>query len=145
MIFIPFYNDFWDNGGVPADSQLTDTQLKDCLAKADAAVDQLSLEIDGKSYGSRVCDYANYFNVWTQFSYTVPNTPTNFYARFLSSKFSGPVPVSFSSGYWILLAPLSAGSHSIHVKKHQVATPACGTTPGGSGFSMDFTYNLTVE
>ncbi|MFO0795776.1 MAG: hypothetical protein U0586_17125 [Candidatus Brocadiaceae bacterium] len=44
---------------------------------------------------------------------------------------------SVSDGYWIMLKPLSPGSHEIHFK-------AKITSGIGAGFSQDVTYNLTV-
>jgi len=41
--------------------------------------------------------------------------------------------------YWILLAPLSAGAHTIHFTAHS------GTDAGGDSFSIDVTYELTVQ
>jgi len=40
-----------------------------------------------------------------------------------------------ADGYWVMLPPLSAGSHTIHF--------AGGFT--SSGFSLDVTYNITVQ
>ena len=132
-----------DNPGLG--KQLTDDQLKSDMAMIAAAVTGLSLQIDGKSYGSTACDFADYLTVWTQFSYTMPNTPTNYAATYPgsypSTTFSGPVPDAFSGGYWILLAPLSAGTHTIRVTANWNAVPSLGI--GAS--SGDVTYNLTVE
>ncbi len=145
MLFIPLMAWYWDNGGVPAGSQLTDTQLKSMIAQVVAAVTGLSLEIDEKSYGSKVSDFAAYLSGPTQFSYTIPNTPTNVAAEFPgsypSTTFSGTVPKSFCAGYYILLAPLSVGSHKIHYTLQRNAVPSLGL----SGDAEDVTYNLTVE
>jgi hypothetical protein len=145
MIFIPLMGWYWDNGGTPAGSQLTDDQLKSMLTQVDAAVTGLSLDIDEKSYGSKVSDFAAYLSGPTQFSYTLPNTPTNFAAEYPGSysttTFSGTVPVSFCTGYWILLAPLSVGSHKIHYTLLRNAIPSLSL----GVFDTDVTYNLTVE
>jgi len=45
---------------------------------------------------------------------------------------------SVSDGYWLLVSPLSSGSHVIHWD----ATLACGI---GAGFSQHITYNITVQ
>ncbi len=145
MIFINLMGWEWDNGGFPPEDQLTDDQMKSNLTIANAAVTGLSLQIDGKSYGSTVCDFANYLTVWTQFSYTMPNTPTNYCNAFPGwctyGYFSGPVPDAFCGGYWILLAPLPAGTHTIHSTMHSDAIPSLGI----SAIDYDNTYNLTVE
>ena len=145
MIFIPLMGWYWDNGGTPAGSQLTDDQLKSMLTQVDVAVTGLSLDIDEKSYGSKVSDFAAYLSGPTQFSYTMPNTPTNFAAEYpgsySSATFSGTVPISFCTGYWILLAPLSVGGHKIHYTLLRNAIPSLGL----GVFDTDVTYNLTVE
>lgn len=145
MLFIPLMAWYWDKGGTPAASLLTDDQLKSRLTQVDAAVTGLSLDIDEESYGSKVSDFMAYLSGPTQFSYTMPNTPTNFAAEYPGSysttTFSGTVPVSFCTGYYILLAPLSVGSHRIHYTLQRNAIPSLYLDV----FDMDITYNLTVE
>ncbi len=140
MIFIPLTNLWSDNSGIP-EGTLTDDQLKSNLTAVVEAVTGLSLQIDGKSFGTTVCDFARYFTGPTQFSYTMPDTSTNFDATFFGSGFSGAVPKSFCAGYWILLAPLSAGAHTIHFTANVNAIPSLGWPSS----SEDITYNLTVE
>jgi hypothetical protein len=50
----------------------------------------------------------------------------------------GPYTPNVSDGYWLLLAPLSAGSHTIYFK---------GEITGGpfQGFVVEVTYKLTVQ
>jgi hypothetical protein len=50
---------------------------------------------------------------------------------------SGTYAPMVSDGYWLMLAPLSAGEHTIHVQ---------GTITGGvfEGFASEVTYHLTV-
>jgi hypothetical protein len=133
MIFVPMA--FWDVDNTGADQgQLTVQELQNMAATYATEVTGLTLEIDGQPYGSNVSDFGRYLTVWAQFSYAYPNTPTNWCATYpftcVSSTISGPVPVSFGGGYWILLAPLPAGSHTIHF-----------AATGG----QDLTYNLTVQ
>jgi poly(3-hydroxybutyrate) depolymerase len=131
MIFVPLFAGFGDNSGVP-EGNLTDEQLKANLMTYLASVTGLSLEIDGVSYGSKVSDFAAYLIEPTQFSYSVPDTPTNIWsAPGWGPYFSGAVPNSFCAGYGILIAPLSAGSHTIHV----------GAV---ADLTYNETYNLTV-
>jgi hypothetical protein len=133
MILLPLADWAADNGGIPVGSQLTDQQWKDELSVIATWVTAVALEIDRKCYGSTKSDFAPYLTIWSQYSYTVPNTPSNFYATFNNSPFTGPVPTAFAGGYWILLAPLSAGSHTIHFTSER------------PGASEDVTYNLTVQ
>jgi hypothetical protein len=133
MIFLPLADWYGDNGGIAVGGQLTDQQWTDELSATAASVTAVALEIDGKCYGSTKSDFAPYLTTWSQYSYAVPNTPSNFYATFDNSTFTGPVPSAFAGGYWILLAPLSAGSHTIHFTSLRPA------------ISEDVTYNLTVQ
>jgi hypothetical protein len=133
MIFLPLADWYGDNGGIAVGGQLTDQQWTDELSATAASVTAVALEIDGKCYGSTKSDFAPYLTTWSQYSYAVPNTPSNFYATFDNSTFTGPVPSAFAGGYWILLAPLSAGSHTIHFTSLRPA------------ISEDVTYSLTVQ
>ena len=134
MIFFPIFQVFDDNGGVPAASQQTDEQLQEGCSASRTEINPIDFEIDGQSYGSTVCDFARYFSPCIPFSYTVPDTSTNVYATIFGLSFTGAVPDSFVGGYWILLAPLSAGSHTLHF----AATASWG-------FTSNVTYDLTVE
>jgi hypothetical protein len=133
MLFLPMADWYGDNGGMAVGSQLTDQQWENELSAMAASVTTVALEIDGKCYGSTKSDFAPYLTTWSQYAYTVPNTPSNYYATFNNSTFTGPVPTAFAGGYFILLAPLSAGSHTIHFTSLRPA------------ISEDVTYNLTVQ
>ena len=137
MLFVPLITSIRDNAGVP-EGTLTDDQLRGTLKAQMGEVAALALEIDGKSYGSKVSDFASYLTLGTQFSYTVPDTPTNFPewcpSCFGVATFSGAVPKSFCAGYEVLLAPLSAGSHTIRTVSQPPSSPI-----------IDITYNLTVQ
>jgi hypothetical protein len=47
---------------------------------------------------------------------------------------SGTFTPNVSDGYWLMLAPLSAGTHTIHFKGVRT-----------DGFELEVTYNLTVK
>ena len=147
MLFFPLMDWEDDNLGVDAGSSSydTDQQLQAYCSACSAAVNALSLEIDGKSFGSKVSDFAAYLTGPTLFAYTLPDTSTNFWttAGQCPTGCSGPIPDAFCGGYWILLAPLSVGSHTIHL----IGTRGPITVNGGSSgpFTFDVTYNLTVE
>jgi hypothetical protein len=135
MIYVPLHVAIWDNAGVP-EGNATDEQLKAGIRSTIASLTGLSLEIDGMSYGSKLADFAAYLSEPTQFSYTVPDTPTSAAAvtgMWGSPTFSGTVPKSFCGGYAVLLAPLSAGSHTIHVVR------------GFDSTVNEYTINLTVS
>ncbi len=63
MLFVPLITAIWDNAGVPWGT-LTDDQLKAKVTGIMASVTGLSLQIDGKSYGSKVSDFAAYLSVF---------------------------------------------------------------------------------
>jgi hypothetical protein len=141
MLFFPMTQWIADNGGMPAGgTPATDAQLQgDCTSLANA-VTGLTLEIDGKSFGSTVSDFSAYLVNPVQFSYTMPTSPTNFYATMEGiPSWSGAVADSWIGGYWILLAPLASGSHTIHFTEQSASNVASGAS------TMDVTYDLTVE
>jgi hypothetical protein len=69
------------------------------------------------------------------YSYTLPNT-NSFYAYFglVGPQFEGTVKPAVTDGYWSYIPPLPTGSHVVEF--------------GGAntlGFSLNVTYNLTVQ
>ena len=50
---------------------------------------------------------------------------------------TGGPGTSVSDGYFVMLAPLSAGQHTIHFKGSEGAAP--------NTFTLDITYHLTVQ
>jgi hypothetical protein len=150
MLFVPMIS-WWggDNSGVDAGlwTAMTDQQFQATCTVAAAIVNALSLEIDGRSYGSNVSDFAAYLTRWTVFAYTIPNTPSSLRVQVCSwdptcspaiaATITGFVPKSFGGGYWILLAPLPSGSHTIHFVASQLNS--------AYHFTSDVTYNLTVQ
>jgi hypothetical protein len=137
-VFFPLINMAADNGGVAPDASSTEQELQDFINGAIASVNLLELQIDGTSVGSSVSDFSDYLTATQKFSYTVPDTTDNYYRKVLSTDFSGLVDPSFSKGYFVMLAPLSKGAHTIHFKA------AAGDQDAG-GFSLEVTYNLTVQ
>ena len=71
----------------------------------------------------------------TQFSYTVP-TGDNIYSAFGVAGVSGTIDPSFSVGYWVMLAPLAAGTHDIAF---------AGQVTGTSPFQVQVSYQLTLQ
>ena len=95
----------------------------------------LELEIDGKSYGSQVADFAPYLTGCTHLFATIPNTPGNHWLAYYGCTSSESVLEydAWQTGYWIMLAPLAPGPHTIHTSAHMPAFPV-----------YEVTYNLTV-
>ncbi len=137
-LFFPLANLAGDNGGVPQAEWSTDQELKDWVTETLTTVTELSVEIDGEAVGTTVADFAAYKTGPDQFSYTVPDTADNYYRKLWETDFSGLVDPSFAGGYHLMLAPLSAGSHVIHLHTKIMVDPQ-------SPFEFDVTYNLTVQ
>lgn len=140
MIFVPLV---WFLAGtsIPGCISLGDQESRNWMEAMAQAVTGLSLDIDGKSYGSKVSDFARYLTKLAQFSYTIPDTPSNIVTLETGCQFTGPVTATgYIGGYWVLLAPLSPGSHRIHFTSQFAAVPSYGLP----AFSQDETYNLTV-
>jgi len=106
------------------------------LSKATA----LELEIDGKSYGSQVADFAPYLTGCTHLFATIPNTPGNHWLAYYGCTSIQSVVTqsvleydAWQTGYWIMLAPLAPGPHTIHTSAKMPSFPV-----------YEVTYNLTV-
>jgi hypothetical protein len=115
-LFFPIVNTFLADEG-------TVEQMRAALAEFIDSVVTMSVSIDGEP----VENLETYRAISPVFSITLPfdnifGVPEGIYAP------------AVSDGYWLLLAPLPPGDHVIHFS---------ATTSGG--FSLDITYNLTVE
>jgi len=75
----------------------------------------LELEIDGKSYGSKVADFAPYLTGCTHLFATIPNTPGNHWLAYYGCTSTQSVLAydAWQTGYWFMLAPLAPGPHVI--------------------------------
>ena len=111
-------------GGWNADSVTKYTAIEGALPVT------LTTTIDGKA----VSNLSSYKVVSAPFSLTLP--ADNLYQlegyTFPAGRVVAPV---VSIGYWLMLAPMSKGSHIVHFT---------GTVTG-SGMSQDITYNITVN
>jgi hypothetical protein len=99
----------------------TADQRSACAAYWAGFVGNLAVEIDGVS----LQDLAKYHVLSPDFGFTVG--PDNVFAIPCSGQCSGS---SSGDGYYLMLAPLSPGSHIIHIS--------------ASGFGIDTTYTLNV-
>jgi hypothetical protein len=111
-----------------ADPSRTEADLRSC-AKADQdTVIEKEITIDG-------------INVGNLDSYRFQSPLFN--VTFPENNIAGVQPQTaeaISDGFWILLEPLSPGSHEIHVK----AALGDPTTVGTTNFALDVRYLLTV-
>ena len=139
MILIPMGS--YASFNIPGMLQRTDEEHQAICTALGESVTALALEIDGKCYGSTVSDFAQYLVAWTQFSFTVPTTPNNAFMTVWGSTYTGPIPVAYGGGYFLLLAPLLAGSHTIRFTLKCDAVQAFSAPP----VSEDVTYHLVVQ
>ncbi|MEW6207829.1 MAG: hypothetical protein AB1631_05640 [Acidobacteriota bacterium] len=129
-LFFPILNFEADNYVcVDPDTNLTIDELRD-LAKSfmDMATD-LECEVDGVPVEDLM---GRYRAVSPPFEITLPENNV-----FPVAGCTDPFPLTFpavSDGYWVMLAPLSVGHHTIHFH---------GSLPSFN-FTLDITYNLTV-
>ncbi len=132
-LFIPLINSWSDNvcSAVPADVPTLHVYAASYVFPP---VD-LHASIDGKS----LTKLESYRAISPVFSYTLPPSPDNLIDAGFGVSLPGDcwpsltITPAVADGYYIMLAPLAKGSHTINFG---------GTGPGG--FTLDMTYNLTV-
>jgi hypothetical protein len=144
-LFVPLYNYLADNCGVALADQMTTPELQSYITTNLDATSALALEVDGVSVGATVASFADYRTDIAQFTYSVP-VDDNLYTQW-GMTFSGTCDPSFQAGYYVMLEPLSAGTHTIHFHAGAPGSPADpdAGVAAGDPFSLDVTYNLTVE
>jgi hypothetical protein len=109
-LFFPLVNYFWDNGGVPEAEWMTDEALQAGLAANIDATTELRVAFDGATLAEGVPAFAAY-RAAGRFAYTVP--PDDSLYDFWGSDFEGLVDPSFFDGYWMMLAPIGTGEHTL--------------------------------
>ena len=137
-LFIPIINSWADNvcnnGQPPNPPPFTVDQLRAFAASGVIPATNLHASIDGNP----VTNLESYRAISPVFSYTLPPSPDNLIDAAFGVSLPGTcwpsltVTPAVADGFYIMLTPLSAGSHSINF--------------GGSGpgITLDVTYNLTV-
>lgn len=140
-LFFPILNSEWDNINLSApthrgDTHLTPNQLRDLTKAAADSVGNMSLTIDGVTL-----NYAtlrdNFRTASPVFSYKIPdNSIYNFFGADVGARTVGP---AVSDGYYVLLAPLPSGQHTINFTG---AIPP--QAPGDPGYAEDITYHINV-
>jgi hypothetical protein len=134
-LFIPLINSWADN--VCNAPPLTVDQLRASAAGGVNPAANLHASIDGHP----LSNLESYRAISPVFSYTLPPSPDNLIDAAFGVSLPGPcwpsltVTPAVADGFYIMLTPLTAGSHSINFG---------GSGPGG-GFTLDVTYNLTVN
>jgi len=123
--FFPILNSWCDN--VDVTPAKTFKELQECAATFIDGVSELHVSIDGKELNNL-------------FRYRVKSPPfcdwfpsaDNVYETQFGSSFTGWTCPVASDGFWLMLAPLAKGNHTINF----------GGTNGT--FTLDVTYNVTV-
>jgi hypothetical protein len=131
-IFFPVLNAYADNSGIPP-TNFTEADLRAFAAQlvgADTTPPNnvLHASLDGVAIG----DLLGHRELSPTFSYTMPFTH-GLYQDAFGLPITGTISGAVSDEYWVMLKPLSNGSHTIHFD---------GGVPGQ--FSLDVTYNITV-
>jgi len=141
-IFFPIVNVYMNFPcGCPACAvpELPPSQIESCLATFAADyiddVDDLEVEVDGVP----LSDLFDYRAGSGLFTFTPDPSSVVFDGCILPSQ------PAVSDGYWIMLAPLSVGQHTIHFRGAGMIDLTDPNCTFGFPFEVDVTYNLTVE
>ncbi|MBC8144874.1 MAG: hypothetical protein H7X80_04755 [bacterium] len=124
-LFFPVVNAYADTtGGWTIDS------MRNALDRFATTVNEVFVEVDGRA----IANPKSYHFRSSEFAITLPHR--NLYEFFGAPYGAGTrIPV-MSDGYWIMLAPLSRGVHTIHFRGSM--------TRPNEPFVLDMTYNVTV-
>jgi hypothetical protein len=127
-LFIPILVSFQDNGGVPEANLKTDAELERGSEVQADAMSGVSFSLDGQF----VEPLAPFAVRAAPYEYTAPPEP-NIYtcqgAMGVTGLFKG-----YTSGYFVLLPPLSSGPHRIAMKGDV-------NQPGEAPFKLDVTFD----
>jgi len=135
-LFFPILNAEWDNFCPPLDPQPAPEDLVNVLKSNVSsfidAVDALECDLDGTQIPN-LFDFR--VGPGEPFSVTFPDN--NIFQAFgCSGVTPGTYAPFVSGGYYVMLAPLRAGNHTLHFTGH--------TTFMGSDFTLDITYHIFV-
>jgi hypothetical protein len=130
-IFFPIMNTAADNAGVP-EPQPTDEQNQDSATAILDAVqtENLFVTLDGEE----LTELERFKTDIVEFSYDLADEP-NFYTCIGATGVTGTISPAYAGGYYVMLAPLSAGKHTIRF----------GLDQPDDLWAIDITYELTVE
>jgi len=121
-LFFPLVNTIWVT--YPTDPPMTIQEIRDALTFANSLITDVSCEVDGVPVKSPL----NYAEQSAVFSVTLP--ANNIYG--IDAGTSAPC---VDEGFYLLLAPLARGEHTIHFTSDHVFF----------GTVLDITYHLTVK
>jgi hypothetical protein len=135
-LFFPLLEAFGDNAGVPLDQLYSDETLRSYAESSFALMDAstLQLSVDGATAEGLERGAVTNTKTFTHFDST-----QNRYACDDKTNVEGDFP-GYGSGYWVMLAPLAPGQHTVEFSAQ--ARPA----PGQNGLTLDVHYApLMVE
>ena len=111
----------------------TEAEQAECAKFWADHIQDMSIKVDGK----QVQDIASYRVVSPQFSFTAPDP------NFLGVP-GGGAGTAVADGYYVLLAPMSKGEHSILIRGHLHFSTAEGD-PFDADLDVDNLFHITVE
>jgi hypothetical protein len=143
-IFFPIVSFAFDNGGVPATMQSSDSALMGVVQTqmAGVSVAGLSAEFDGLP----IANLGSFATPATKFSYTLPPEPNNYTCEGATGV-TGVIDPSYAAGYFVMLPPPAPGAHVLHFKATSSPTHAPAMVNGlwDLGGVEDVTYHFTVQ
>lgn len=128
-VFFPVLNGWCDSSPARHD---TYEHLQACVKPTIDSAASLSAEIDGQSI-TNLQDYRAFTPPPNPFVETLPNN--NLWQYFGCSECTAGDYDAYADGYYLMLAPLSAGAHTVHFH---------GELPG-FGVILDVTYHLNTR
>ena len=130
-LFFPLTNIAADNGGVPPEEQPTDDENR---AAAEGNLEQVQPDALFASVdGEEITELERFKTDVVEFAYTPAREP-NFYSCLGATGVTDPIDPSYAAGYYVMLAPLSAGKYALRFGIDQADL-----------YTLDITYNLTVQ
>jgi hypothetical protein len=149
MLFFPIVNTSWNNvgdttpGSMCPPTTFTESQLRQILDRFIQSVTTLEADVDGVNIQNLQGYRAGSNN--PTFSITLPSDNIyNFPGCTIPAGTYDTQP-SVSDGYYLMLAPLKPGTHTIHFKGETSAVAAAPPLPALPTFTTEVTYNLTVK
>ena len=129
-LLFPLINIEWDNHCPPVDPPMSEAQLLDIVNDNLDLVTDLTCEVDG----AEVPDLFSYRVTSPSFDVVFPDN--NLFQLFGCDHITAGTYSGFvSGGYYVMLAPLPKGPHTIHFG---------GSVGDPPFFTLDITYNLLV-
>jgi len=149
MLFIPIVNLSYNNigdttpGSLCPPTHFTESQLRQTLDRFIQSVTTLEADVDGVNI-QNLQDYRAGSNNPT-FSITLPSDNIyNFLGCTIPAGTYDTQP-TVSDGYYLMLAPLKPGTHTIHFQGATSAVAPTPSLPGISAITTEVTYDLTVK